>query len=459
MSSTRAYRTTAGLLMSMAIFLLAGPASGQIDVSKVKQQTVLKVPPGTVLPVLAIVLEVQIQDDEFGVKWGSEYRETDPLPLRLRWRRGAGIEDPSTAEWQVTNASDPTTILARGQAEVPQPGGLSVFDVDFRPIVGGSTQRPLTYYVRLAVQKDVRFGGTPPPPKTSAPVKVVFVSSGPPTIFTFEGLNPELAASMPIGVRLQDLWSIGDTDIEPYLFVAVVYADGTTIVPELDAASGQIRFTSSHVRIAKAPGTHGNVLEGGSMGWDETVPIPTATGLYETTIRPIGLEMANQFGRPESEKRMLREFTDVGVVVIGMEEDAVPSTETANELYDAFIGALQFELDSLVQSIAMDAGNPQAPDLDPAIAEIKNRLRPRLKDLAIAETIAELEGYLGIPGAPLMASFGAVNADDFIGAAHVTVSYQDLLDAGEAGIPFKLVVTDNPDEVVEYQIQGRIYVR
>ena len=174
---------------------------------------------------------------------------------------------------------------------------------------------------------------------------------------------------------------------------------------------------------------------------------------------PIARSTSSSVVSWESEKRMLREFTEVGVLVIGMEEDAVPSTETANELYDTFIGALQFELDSLVQSIAMSAGNPQAPDLDPAIQEIKKKLRPRLEKLAISETIGELESYLAIPAAPMLATFGAVNADDFIGAAHVTVSYQDLLDAGEAGIPFKLTVTDNPDEVVEYQIHGRIYIR
>jgi hypothetical protein len=440
--------------------MLANPLAGQIDPQKVSQKTVLKVPPGMMLPVLPIALEVQIQDDEFGTKWGSEYRETDPLPYnRFRWRRGTGIEDPSTAEWQVTSASDPNTILARGPAQVPPPGELAGFDIDFRPIVGGSTQRPLTYNVRLVVQKDVRYGGAPPPPKTGGPVKVVFVSSGPPTVFTFEGLNPELSGAMPIGVRLQDLWSIGDTDIEPYLLVAVVYIDGTTIVPEIDLAAGKIRFTNSHVRIAKASGTHGNVLGGGSMGWDETVPIPTGTGLYQTTIRPIGLDLANQFGRPESEKRMLREFTEVGVLVLGMEEDAIPTTETANDLYDTFIGALQSELDGIVRGVVMDAGNPQAPNLDPAIEEVKKRLKKSLKDLAVSETIGDVEGYLGIPGAPLMASFGALNADDFIGAADFSVSYQDLLDAGETGIPFKLTVTDNPDEVVEYQIHGRIYIR
>lgn len=459
MNSTRVFREIAGLLMSLAIVLMADPLTGQVDVTRIRKPVAINVPPGTMLPVLPVALEVLIQDDEFGTKWGSEYRETDPLPIRFRWRRGSGVEDPSVAEWQVTSASAPATILARGPAQVPPPGQMAGFSIDFRPIVGGSTQRPLTYLVRLAVQKDVRYGGTPPPPKIGGPVKVVFVSSGPPTVFTFEGLNPELSASMPIGIRLQDLWSIGDTDIEPYLLVAAVYIDGTSIVPEIDLAARKLRFTNSHVRIAKAAGTHGNVLGGGSMGWDETVSIPTSTGLYETTIRPIGIELANQAGRPESEKRKLREFTQVGVLVIGMEEDAVPTTETANELYDTFIGALQSELDSLVQTVVMDAENPQDPNLDPALEEIKKRLRKSLKDLAISETIGDVEGYLGIPGAPLMASFGALNADDFIGAADFSVTYQDLLDAGEAGIPFKLTVTDNPDEVVEYQIHGRIYIR
>ena len=89
--STR--RTTVGLFVGLAILLMAGPLAGQVDVTRIRKPVALKVPPGTMLPVLPVALEVQIQDDEFGEKWGAEYRETDPLPYnRFRWRRGSGIE-------------------------------------------------------------------------------------------------------------------------------------------------------------------------------------------------------------------------------------------------------------------------------------------------------------------------------------------------------------------------------
>ncbi|MGH7563336.1 MAG: hypothetical protein ACREK5_02805 [Gemmatimonadota bacterium] len=438
----------AGFLASMVSFMLAAPLPAQIDISKIAKTTL-------VLP--GIDLDVKLFGGEF-TEWKEEYNETDPTIVTFRATTKS--TKLGVARWQVLgNPNDPASVLAEGQAGTLQAGKYIGFTVDFRPIVGSNKQRPLSYWVRLLGYENVRYGGTPPPPATSAFVRVNFVAPGPPTVFTFEGLNPELSYSMPVGARLQTLWSIGDTDIEPYLFVAVVYADGTTIVPEVDVATQRIRFTNSKVRLAGASGTHGNVLGGGDMDSGQTVPIPASTGLFEATIRPIGLQMADQYGRPESEKRKLRENTQVGIVVIGMEEDAIPSTETANELYGEFIAALQVELDNLVRGVVLDAVNPQFPDLAGAVQEIRSRLRPRLEDLAKSKTIAELEGYLAIPGAPMLATFGAVNADDYIGAGHFIVTYQQLLDAGEAGVPFNLDLSDNPDEAVAYNISGRVYVR
>jgi hypothetical protein len=213
------------------------------------------------------------------------------------------------------------------------------------------------------------------------------------------------------------------------------------------------------VRLAGASGTHGNVLGGEAMDAGDTVPIPDSTGRFETTIRPIGLQLANQLGLTENNKRMLRDKTQVAVVIIGMEEDAIPSTDTANELYAAFIAGLQEELDTLVRSVELTAGGVNFPNLASAVDAIRKRLRERLEALAKSETINDLKPFLAIPAAPMLATFGAVNADDYIGAAHRVVTYQQLLDAGEAGIPFELEISDNPDEEVLYKIKGKFFIR
>ena len=59
----------------------------------------------------------------------------------------------------------------------------------------------------------------------------------------------------------------------------------------------------------------------------------------------------------------------------------------------------------------------------------------------------------------MLATFGAANADDYIGAAHMVVTSQQLLDAGEAGIPFELEISDNPDEAVLLQNQRKVFIR
>ena len=63
-----------------------------------------------------------------------------------------------------------------------------------------------------------------------------------------------------------------------------------------------------------------------------------------------------------------------------------------------------------------------------------------------------------MPGSPLLAAFGAGNADDYIGVGLATVTYQQLLDAGEAGVTFRLDLA-NENEDVKYVIDGRFFVR
>ena len=106
-------------------------------------------------------------------------------------------------------------------------------------------------------------------------------------------------------------------------------ADGTTIVPEV--GGGRIRFTGSRW----ARGSLGDARERprrrrdgcGRHGPDSS---------QHRNLRdddPADRPSAGEPARPDREQQAhAQEKTQVAVVIIGMEEDAIPSTETANEL-------------------------------------------------------------------------------------------------------------------------------
>ena len=180
----------------------------------------------------------------------------------------------TSAGWVVTTAQTyPSQVVAEGQAGAFKAGQSLQFSIDFRPIVGSTTTRPLTYWVRARGYRNVRYGTNPPPPVLSLPIRVTFTGPGPTTTFTFEGLRPELAASMPIGLRLQSLWSDGDTDIEPYLLVAVVSPT------EPRSCRRSVAAGSASRARGEARGSLGdarNVLGGDAMDAGDTVPFQPA---------------------------------------------------------------------------------------------------------------------------------------------------------------------------------------
>ena len=280
------------------------------------------------------------------------------------------------------------------------------------------------------------------------------------TEFTLLGLRPELLHTMPIAIDLQTLRVEGDSDVEPYLLVAAIFADGTTIQPQLNVVEQQVEFPDSRVRVVGAPRTHGNIAGDNDMDAGQTVSIPTDTGHFETTLHPIGLELANQFNLSDNQKQDLRANTQIGILVVGLEEDAVPSTETIDEVRDLLLSEIQTEFDAIVRNVVVNAANPsQLPDLTAAVQEVQGELVSRIENAAVAKSIAELAGYLTIPAAPLLGLIpGVLNADDFVGADVFIISYQDLLEAGESGQAFLMNLT-NPDEPARFVIQGRVRIR
>ncbi|MGB8702852.1 MAG: hypothetical protein WCD18_25835 [Thermosynechococcaceae cyanobacterium] len=229
---------------------------------------------------------------------------------------------------------------------------------------------------------------------------------------------PPIPGSMPVTLQLtkfichnadEDSWySNGD---EPYLFVAAVYADGNTI---------QIgNLSNATVRVQSPLKTHGNLGRSGVDAGD-SFTIPTATGRFSRSILPIG-------GLPTSQGKA---FSMVGLVVIAMDEDGT-STSAANAGRQAFVNVLQAELNQAVRSLTL-------PDEATLRAKIKAAMTKAIRQ----ETLS------GIPD-----FFGVVDPDDYIGAQFSMWSYQQIENAGSAGLPIDMTFQKSG---VKYQITGTV---
>ena len=432
-------------------------------------------------------VEVALPSGPDKMTWGKAWNDTAPVPLDFRWK--TGYSNVGSAVWQVTTDPETWKVLASGDAgRPPAPDGMSRFSVDFRSIAGNTNQRPLHYYLRVVTYKAAERAAAPATGRTigrqpgrlarrtskaptrltereqagppSMPVVVSILPSGPVTEFTPGGLRPELYNAMPIQIDLNTL-KIGGTggDEDPYLLVVAFFADGTTIVPKINLAKQRIEFPTSSVRIQSPTKTHENVPVDVDPG--DELKIPASTGHFEATIRPIGLELAHQHGLSASQQRQLREKTLVGILVIGMEEDALPSTDVMNETRNELVSALQSELDRIVRGITVSLANPtKIPNRVDAVNQIRDDLKKRLVDSAKARTLEELQQYLAIHGFPAIVLVpGALNADDYIGSGVALFDYEQLLQAGSNGLPIRMKLDQNPDEDLHYRIEGRIRVK
>jgi hypothetical protein len=230
-----------------------------------------------------------------------------------------------------------------------------------------------------------------------------------------------IAPSLPVTVKASqfrilnadedDLWSNGD---EPYLFIAAVFADGSTISAQT--------LSSSSVRI-KSPGkTHGN-LGTGHKGTG-TYSVPAATGSFSASIRPIagvGTEMG-------------KKLATVALIVVAMDEDGTP-TSAMDKARNAFVSTLQQELDKSVRTL-------KQPDIE----AISSRLQTAMVNAVKSDLVASPSGFLG-------GLLGALDPDDVIGTGVKTVSYAAIESAGSGGIPFSLPFKKSG---VHYVLDGRI---
>ncbi len=419
--------------------------------------------------------------------WASSWRDSSPQTLTFRWSNE--YPNVGSAVWQVSTDAEANNLIASGDAgKPPKNGSMGSFAIDFRPLVGGSQQRPLDYYVRVVTYKGEPLMAQAQPDRTlsrqsadpstpvareaaprrvtpkelagpaSQPVLVSIIGSGEGTQFTEIGLRPELLHTMEVEIDLETLKIEGEgSDEDPYLFVVAVWADGTTVVPEFEA--GNLVFPTATVRIDSPSKTHENI-PGGDAG--DTIPIPRSTGHFERTIHPIGVEqLANRFGKSltAAQKRQVRQNTLVGLVVIGMEEDALPTTETVNESRNELVRELDAAFSNILHGVEVpvfEQEEIEMPDLVAAVRETTGEIRERLVESAKARTLDELASYLVIPGFPtLILVPGIANQDDYIGHDTAVFNYDEILEAGTTGLPIDLELSQNYVNVPRYLQEGR----
>ncbi|MGB3756275.1 MAG: hypothetical protein WBA07_07865 [Rivularia sp. (in: cyanobacteria)] len=206
-------------------------------------------------------------------------------------------------------------------------------------------------------------------------------------------------------------YSNGD---EPYLFVAAIYADGTTIkISDLGNAK---------VRIKSPTKTHGNL---GRKGVDDgdSFSIPTSIGRFQTNILPID-------GLPQS---IGKEKSLVGLIVIAMEEDTT-KTSAANAAQRALVKVLQKELDEAVRAVS-----------EPNVEVLKGKIKSAMRNAIKKESWGSISGI-----------FSFLDSDDYINADLATWSYKQLEDAGNNGIPINMEFKASG---VRYSIKGNVKAR
>jgi len=375
------------------------------------------------------------------------------------------------ARWQLSNRPFPSDILSdhfagflgSGEFEPPLQGKNKVISVKWKHLVpiqihpkGHRPDRAeKKYYFRVIADQ----GARKTPILASNTVVITTKRSESSVEFTPEGLgltvkqkHPAMFASspMPIEIDLQELYIGNDNedDDEPYLLMAILYADGTTINP--------LKMSTSTVRIDSHTKTHGNVPDVDENGHDleqaSTAKIPAATGHYENTIKPIGIDFAADLEDPDgSIGDGMANGTAVYVVVIALEEDHT-NTEAVNAARSTMIAELHKKAAEIMQDKTLQdlmSGDP--PEFDPE--KIQDELKGKVIDAAKEKTLTP--GWW-TPVILLTRIVWESDKDDLVGVDYKKFTFGDLLSAGTNGIPFELQCFDTNEFEGSYTVKGRI---
>jgi len=434
MSSCRRvhFKLCAGL--AFAIALLTGPLSIHAD-PRIDISSTLTV--GT------------IEGPDMPLAWKASKIINTPQILDFRW--STTLSGATFGEWVVRREPVPGQFYLPGALQVatgtlssaPQAGGFAQFTIDFGKFLSKTPpSQPLKYLVTIAPRKTGRYSPTVPP--ASPPVTITYQKAGPALKFgAFEVVPTALSVPLPIVLQLKtfecpnaDEDSFASDGDEPYLFVVAIFADGTTIDP--------LNFASSSARLQSPTKTHGNLNLDGVDSGPGAYSIPSATGKFETTILPTGLDLIDFI---EDGKRVdtITSAALVAIVVIAMEEDA-STTSTANAGRNALVKNLQQEIDAIIHALPVSADIKLNPKK--ILADLKDKLEAKVKSAMTDETLSNWWNPVGW--------FAIADPDDKIGTAFKSFSYKQISAAGATGVGF---VMDFKPSGVHYRIQGTVKVK
>ena len=420
--------------------------------------------PGPFPPMWTFNLEVQQLGGGFE-KWGNTMTVNSPENLRFRMR--TLLPGTVSAQWQLADKlfqwSDPsgqsTGLIASGPAgPAPAKGKIGVFHIDLADYLPSSPPNsPATYYVRVVGQDaNNQYAAKP-----SAWVTITYQKSGNwGQKFTVKGLGQTvkqkqpwmyLKSPMPIEIDLEELYvgNSNESADEPYLFVFVVYVDGTAI--------DLLYSASSHIRIDCPPKTHGNVPDtdkhGNDMETGKTANIPASTGHFEKTIVPIGYGLADDFEDADgSIGQGMKDYTSIYIVVVAMEEDNT-STSAADAARAAMLSKLQNAADATVKKLTLASllHGEEPPDFD--LAKLQSEMKEEAFDAAKDATLTS--GWWTPLFAPVVLA-EIVGPDDCVGYAYKEITLGQLLASGPGGISLNFNLANSSDWEGAYTVKGRI---
>ena len=210
---------------------------------------------------------------------------------------------------------------------------------------------------------------------------------------------------------------------EPYLWVVYLKVDGTTL--------NLANLSSSFVALNAPAGSHGDLgAASDGMNLGDQANIPKAIGRFDTTLRTDGLP-----------QEIGEDLSFVAVAVVALEEDDTKDF-AAEAGHQAMISTMQTELNKAIR-----AG--MAPDPNAIGGKVQDAVHSAIKNASVS-----VLSFL--PVSSLFDIGGIIDPDDFVGSAFVgPFTFQQLRDAGAAGLPFTfdLTSTDNPQGL--YRITGR----
>ena len=419
--------------------------------------------PGTPGPMLSANLKIEQGSGDFS-QWVTSTTVNETGRKLMRWTNTR--PNVNVVQWQVSDAPLPWNnpdmnqpgIIKTGYIAPIAQGKSVIFPIEFDKILPQSPpSKPKDYYIRIVT--------------LNTPQNKLMVSTKPVTItyqksgnwgqkFTAEGLGQTvkqkqawmyLKSPMPIEIDLKELYIGNDNedDDDPYLFVFVMYVDGTTINP--------LNFASSTVRIDSPSKTHENVSQvdkysGEDLEEGDTANIPGSTGHFEKTIVPIGYGLADDLEDADgSIGQAMRDYTSVYIVVVAMEEDNT-STSAANAARAAMLSKLQSGANGIVQQLTLPGLlNGGSTDFD--LATLQREMKEKAFDAAKDATLTS--GWWTPLFAPVVLA-QISDPDDCVGYAYKEITLGQLLDSGPGGISLDFNLANSSDWEGAYTVRGSI---